>query len=63
MNIFQDHKVPVTKDHTKFFSAPHSITTGYLARAVVNNVLHGGLLATGSDNDNDTQYDDMCKMS
>ncbi|XP_026281117.1 probable phosphorylase b kinase regulatory subunit beta isoform X1 [Frankliniella occidentalis] len=59
----KDHKVPVSKDHSKFFSAPHSITTGYLARAVVNNVLQGGQLATGSDNDNDLQYEDMCKVS
>lgn len=59
----KDHKVPVTKDQSKFFSAPHSITTGFLARAVVNNVLQGGQLATGSDNDNDIQYDDMCKVS
>lgn len=59
----KDNKLPVTKDHTKFFSAPLSITTGYLARAVVNNVLQGGQLATGSDNDNDGQYDDMCKVS
>jgi hypothetical protein len=39
------------------------MTTGYLARAVVNNVLQGGQFATGSDNDNDIGQEEPCRIS
>ena len=51
------------KDVGVFFSATHSLTTGYLARAVVNNVLKGGQLATAAVNASDVDQDDFCRVS
>lgn len=51
------------KDVGVFFSATHSLTTGYLARAVVNNVLKGGQLATAAVNASDMDQDDFCRVS
>jgi hypothetical protein len=43
-----------------FYAAKQSITTGYLARAVVNNVLKGGELATSClDSIDGTHEDDL----
>jgi phosphorylase kinase alpha/beta subunit len=50
-------------DLTPFFSTHYSMTTGYLARAVVNNVLQGGQLATGSGSDNDIGQEEPCRIS
>lgn len=50
------------KDVTIFFAAAPSVTTGYLARAVVNNVLKGGQLATKNIDDNQEE-EDFCKIS
>jgi phosphorylase kinase alpha/beta subunit len=61
---FQDNKIDKLDDLTPFFSAHYSMTTGYLARAVVNNVLQGGELATGSNsNDNDIGQEEPCRIS
>ncbi|XP_075211939.1 putative phosphorylase b kinase regulatory subunit beta isoform X2 [Lycorma delicatula] len=47
-----------------FFAEKHSVTTGYLARAVVNNVLKGGQLATSStvSNATDSHKEDQCRI-
>ncbi|KAI5742782.1 hypothetical protein M8J77_011338 [Diaphorina citri] len=48
------------KDMKSFYAAKQSITTGYLARAVVNNVLKGGELATSClDSIDGTHEDDL----
>jgi len=39
------------------------MTTGYLARAVVNNVLQGGQFATGSNNDSGIGQEEPCRIS
>ncbi|XP_021927743.1 probable phosphorylase b kinase regulatory subunit beta isoform X5 [Zootermopsis nevadensis] len=59
----KDNKTEKLDDLTPFFSTHYSITTGYLARAVVNNVLQGGQLATGSENDNDIGQEEPCRIS
>ncbi|XP_018908570.1 probable phosphorylase b kinase regulatory subunit beta isoform X2 [Bemisia tabaci] len=51
----------VCQDKSVFYSAKHSITTSYLARAVVNNVLTGGQLETSSLDLE--QEDDRCRIS
>jgi len=51
------------EDLTPFFSTHYSMTTGYLARAVVNNVLQGGQFATGSKNDNEIGQEEPCRIS
>lgn len=35
-----------TTDMVSFFAAHYSVTTGYLARSVVNNLLTGGCMTT-----------------
>lgn len=57
--IFKDNQMENCRDVTVFFSAPNSVTTGYLARAVVNNVLQGGQLAPSSDG----EEEDHCRVS
>jgi phosphorylase kinase alpha/beta subunit len=59
----QDNKLEKLDDLTPFFSTHYSMTTGYLARAVVNNVLQGGQLATGSGSDNDIGQEEPCRIS
>lgn len=59
----KDNRMEDCKDVGVFFSAAHSVTTGYLARAVVNNVLKGGQLATAAVNANDMDQDDYCRVS
>ena len=49
------------KDVTVFFAAIPSITTGYLARAVVNNVLKGGHFTMGPVSMDSVE--DHCKVS
>ncbi|XP_059481695.1 probable phosphorylase b kinase regulatory subunit beta isoform X2 [Neocloeon triangulifer] len=58
----KDQGVAVGADRQAFYSAPASLTTGYLARATVNSVLRlGELDMSGTDQvDND---DDSCKVS
>lgn len=59
----KDHNIERTDDMTPLFSAPCSITTGYLARAVVNNVLIGGCFSTQLDINDSVQSDEMCKIA
>ncbi|GFG40372.1 hypothetical protein Cfor_00569 [Coptotermes formosanus] len=59
----KDNKIENQEDLTPFFSTHYSMTTGYLARAVVNNVLQGGQFATGSHNDNDIGQEEPCRIS
>ncbi|XP_011701114.1 PREDICTED: probable phosphorylase b kinase regulatory subunit beta isoform X2 [Wasmannia auropunctata] len=42
----KDHNLSNVDDKSFFFSAHYSVTTGYLARAIVNNVLTGGCVTT-----------------
>ncbi|XP_037042140.1 probable phosphorylase b kinase regulatory subunit beta isoform X2 [Bradysia coprophila] len=60
----KENKLTVTKDITPLFSLTYNETTGYLARAAVNNVLQGGAL-TKMPQDEDTQevHDETCKVS
>lgn len=58
----KENKIPVTKDVSPLFSLPYNETTGYLARAAVNNVLQGGALTPQDDESQDVQ-DETCKVS
>ncbi|XP_066584416.1 probable phosphorylase b kinase regulatory subunit beta isoform X2 [Prorops nasuta] len=59
----KDHNLEKTDDQSVFFSAHYSLTTGYLARAVVNNVLTGECVTTISDIADVTESPEMCKIS
>lgn len=51
-------------DLDAFVSSKYSITSGYLARAVVNNILTGGELETlAVDIVEDDNNDDKCTVS
>jgi hypothetical protein len=61
----QDNQLVRTENLDNFISAKYSTTTGYLARAVVNNILTGGQLETSVveiDDEND-QNEDKCMVS
>ncbi|XP_066991730.1 probable phosphorylase b kinase regulatory subunit beta isoform X2 [Anabrus simplex] len=58
----KDSKLDKSDDMTPFYSAHYSITTGYLARAVVNSVLRGGPLPTTTDDD-DACQEEPCRIS
>lgn len=47
----------------RFFGAAYSVTTGYLARAVVNNVLQGCQLLSACDWDAQVDSGEPCKIS
>ncbi|XP_003397457.1 probable phosphorylase b kinase regulatory subunit beta isoform X1 [Bombus terrestris] len=59
----KDNNVEKTVDQSLFFSAHYSITTGYLARAVVNNMLTGGCLATINDINDAIETRETCKIT
>lgn len=59
----QDHNLANLNDKSSFFSAHYSITTGYLARAVVNNVLTGGCMTTIVDPSDVESSREMCKIT
>ena len=59
----KENKLAPTKDISQLFSLPYNETTGYLARAAVNNVLKGGALAPQQDDDNLDGQDETCKVS
>ncbi|XP_015607737.1 probable phosphorylase b kinase regulatory subunit beta isoform X2 [Cephus cinctus] len=59
----KDHHIEKTEDQTPFFSAHYSLTTGCLARAVVNNVLMGGSMSTVCDINDSIQSHEMCKIT
>lgn len=58
----KENTLAVTKDVSPLFSLPYNVTTGYLARAAVNNVLQGGALTPQDDDSQDVQ-DEPCKVS
>lgn len=58
----KENKLPPVKDVTPLFSLPYNVTTGYLARAAVNNVLQGGALSP-QDGDVVDSQDETCKVS
>ncbi|XP_014472659.1 PREDICTED: probable phosphorylase b kinase regulatory subunit beta isoform X2 [Dinoponera quadriceps] len=57
----KDHNLSNFEEKSSFFSAHYSVTTGYLARAVVNNVLTGGCVTTILDTNDDSR--EMCKVT
>lgn len=60
----KDHKLAPSKDISPLYSLGYNETTGYLARAAVNNILQGGALSTQTDEDvHDGLDDDTCKVS
>ncbi|GAB1864735.1 Phosphorylase b kinase regulatory subunit [Camponotus japonicus] len=59
----KDHNLSNTDDKSFFFSAHYSVTTGYLARAVVNNVLTGGCVTTIADPSDVESPQEMCKIT
>lgn len=58
----KDNKMIPSKDLTPLYSLPYSETTGYLARAAVNNVLQGGAFAPQDDSQTN-EHDETCKIS
>ncbi|XP_015515633.1 probable phosphorylase b kinase regulatory subunit beta isoform X1 [Neodiprion pinetum] len=59
----KDQNIDKSKDMTPLFSAHFTITTGYLARAVVNDVLIGGCFSTALDVQDSVEADEMCKIT
>uniref|UniRef100_V9IE30 Phosphorylase b kinase regulatory subunit n=2 Tax=Apis cerana TaxID=7461 RepID=V9IE30_APICE len=59
----KDHNLEKNADQSLFFSANYSITTGYLARAVVNNMLTGGCFATINDINDAIENRETCKIT
>ncbi|VVC30201.1 Hypothetical protein CINCED_3A013396 [Cinara cedri] len=60
----KDNQMARTSDLSAFISSKYSITTGYLARAVVNHILTGGQLETSAvDIGENAENDDKCKVS
>lgn len=59
----KDHDLTITQDMSSFFGAHYSVTTGYLARAVVNNVLTGGCVTTATDENLFDESQDMCNIT
>jgi phosphorylase kinase alpha/beta subunit len=56
----KDHHLPMGEDITPLFSMSYSETTGYLARAAVNNVLHKCSLI---NEDLADDVEDYCRVS
>lgn len=48
-------------DMTSFYNAPSATTTGYLARAVVNNILQGDMGLAG-ENLEEFAREEMCQI-
>lgn len=63
VNFFQDHNLEKTDDMTPFFSANYSITTSFLARAIVNNVLTGDCVTNISDTHDALETNEMCRIT
>lgn len=59
----KENKQPPTTDITPLYSLPYNETTGYLARAAVNNVLQGGALSPQDGGDVLDSPDEACKVS
>lgn len=55
----KDHNLPVSENIAPLFALPYSESTGYLARAAVNNVLHRAALLS-----NDAEeLEETCRVS
>ncbi|XP_014223214.1 probable phosphorylase b kinase regulatory subunit beta isoform X2 [Trichogramma pretiosum] len=59
----KDNNVEKTLDMTSFFSANYSLTTSYLARAVVNNVLTGDCVTNISESHDAIETNEVCVIS
>ncbi|KAG5336053.1 KPBB kinase, partial [Acromyrmex heyeri] len=60
----KDHNLSNVDDKSSFFSAHYSMTAGYLARAIVNNVLTGGCVTTIVDPSDVLESPrEMCKIT
>ncbi|XP_001601216.1 probable phosphorylase b kinase regulatory subunit beta isoform X2 [Nasonia vitripennis] len=59
----KDHNLEKTNDMTPFFSASYSVTTSFLARAIVNNVLTGDCVTNISDTHDALETNEMCKIT
>lgn len=59
----KDHDLEKNDDMSPFFAAHYSVTTGYLARAVVNNVLTGGCVTTTMEKNHSDESPDMCNIT
>jgi len=61
----QDNQITLSDNFDAFISSKYSITAGYFARAVVNNILTGGQMETSAvdiDEDDDGNVD-KCTVS
>ena len=56
----KDHHLPIDKDISPLFSMSYSETTGYLARAAVNSILHKCALV---NEDLAEDVEDYCRIS
>lgn len=59
----KEKRIPFTKDITPLYSLYYSETTGYLARATVNTILKGGVLAAQPDDDVQDLEEETCRVS
>nr|CAD7396022.1 unnamed protein product [Timema poppensis] len=59
----KDNKLEKSENLSPFFNTHYSLTTSYLARAVVNNVLQGGQLLTVSETDDEIGQEEPCRIS
>lgn len=62
----QDNQLVYSDNLDAFISSNYSTTSGYLARAVVNNILTVGKLETSSvdiDDEDDDNEDKICTVS
>nr|CAD7438755.1 unnamed protein product [Timema bartmani] len=59
----KDNKLEKSENLSSYFNTYYSLTTSYLARAVVNNVLQGGQLLTVSETDDEIGQEEPCRIS
>ncbi|XP_031623175.1 probable phosphorylase b kinase regulatory subunit beta isoform X5 [Contarinia nasturtii] len=59
----KEKRIPFTKDISSLYSLSYSETTGYLARAVVNTILQGGVLAAQPEDDAQDFEEETCRVS
>lgn len=59
----KEKRIPFTKDISPLYSLAYSETTGYLARATVNTILKGGVLAAQPDDDLADYEEETCRVS
>lgn len=59
----KEKQLPTSRDLSLLYSLSYSETTGYLARAAVNTILSGGVLASQSDDDAQDFEEETCRVS